>query len=289
MPRVRPSHKRFEIPSKYMLIIMSVLCVFMMIITYATDIVVMPLSIVSGYTIVPFQNGIKEVGEYLSGRADDLKNLRDVMNQNEELTKELDELKMENSNLIQDKYELNELRVLFELDKKYFDYEKTGARVISKDPGNWFNVFVIDKGSNDGIEKDMNVIAGSGLVGIVADVGPNYATVRAIVDDTSNVSAQVLSTEDNLMITGDLLLMEQGQIRFSQLIDDDNAVAVGDQVVTSDISDKYLPGINIGFITSVETDPNNLTKSGTITPVVDFKHLDVVLVIKEKKSNYEEE
>ncbi len=284
MPRVRVKRQRVVLPSKYVLLILSVVCVLLMIVTYTTDFISAPLSYVSGYTIVPFQNGIMEVGSYLSTRADDLKQLREVMEHNEQLQNEVDQLKIENSNLIADKYELNELRELYQLDQKYSGYEKVGARVIGKDPGNWFSVFLIDKGEEDGICTDMNVMAGSGLVGIVTEVGPNWATVRSIIDDSSNVSAQVLSNSKHLVVTGDLLLMEKGQIRFSQLVDDDSEVVEGDQLVTSDISDKYLPGINIGYISSVEKDANNLTKSGTVTPVVDFARMDVVLVIKELKN-----
>ena len=73
-----------------------------------------------------------------------------------------------------------------------------------KNSGNWFNTFTIDKGSNDGIEVDMNVMAGSGLVGIVTDVGPNYAKVTSIINDTSKVSGMVTTTSDNLIVSGSL-------------------------------------------------------------------------------------
>lgn len=287
MPRVRISHQRFRLQSKYVLAILSGLCILLMVLSYTTDVFSVPLSYISGYTLIPFQRGISRVGEYFSIRADELKQLKVVLTQNEELQAAIDELKIENANLIQDKYELNELRNLYELDQKYSGYEKIGARVIGKNPGNWFSVFIIDKGEADGIKKDMNVMAGSGLVGIVTEVGPNWATVRSIIDDSSNVSGQVLSTSDNLMVTGDLLSMDQGVIRFSQLSDEENNVVEGDQIVTSDISDKYLPGICIGYVKTIETDSNNLTRSGTLTPVVDFDHLDIVLVIKELKKTAE--
>ena len=134
---------------------------------------------------------------------------------------------------------------------------------------------------------DMNVMAGSGLVGIVTNVGPNWAKVRSIIDDTSSLSGMVMSTSDTLIVSGDLELMDDGYIRFSQLIDEDDAVASGDQVVTSTISNKYLPGISIGYITEIEKDANNLTKSGFITPAVDFKRLTTVLVVTELKEESE--
>ena len=115
--------------------------------------------------------------------------------------------------------------------------------VIGKDSGNWFNTFIIDKGSKDGIEKDMNVIAGSGLVGIVTDVAPNYAKVKSIIDDTSSVSGMDLATSDNCIIRGNLQMMNENQeIELSDLKDTDDQVQAGDQIVTSYISDKHLPG-----------------------------------------------
>ena len=207
--------------------------------------------------------------------------------ENEDLKERIDELTIRINDLQRDKYELAELRSLFLLDEQYSDYKKVGARVIGKETGNWFSSFVIDKGSNDGISPDMNVMAGSGLVGIVTSVGPNWANVRSIIDDSSNVSGMVMSTSDTLIVTGDLELMDDGYIRFSQLIDEDDVVVKGDQVVTSTISDKYLAGISIGYISEIEKDSNNLTKSGYITPAVDFKRLNTVLVVTDLKENLE--
>ena len=143
--------------------------------------------------------------------------------------------------------------------------------------------FVIDKGSNDGLADDMNVIAGGGLVGRITSVGPNWSRVTSIISDNSNVSGMTLATGDNLIVSGDLQMMAQGVILFSKLVDSQDAVAEGDKVVTSDISDKYLPNILIGYISTINKDTNNLTKSGYLTPVVDFEHLSEVLVITDKK------
>ena len=93
----------------------------------------------------------------------------------------------------------------------------------------------------------------------------------------------VLSSGDNLIVSGNLQTMAEGKIEYSQLVDSKNRVTVGDKVVTSNISDQYLPGLLIGYISSITTDSNNLTKSGYFTPVVDFEHINEVLVIKELK------
>ena len=278
---------RISIPSKYVFLILSILCVAMMLLSFTTDFVTGPVETVAGYIIVPFQKGIAAAGSWLEGRSENVRRINELNEENKELKQRIDELSIQINDLQRDKYELAELRTLFLLDEQYSDYEKIGARVIGKDTGNWYSEFVIDKGSNDGVEKDMNVMAGSGLVGIVTKVGPNWANVRSIIDDTSNLSGMVMSTSDTLIVSGDLELMDEGYIRFSQLMDEEDEVVKGDQVVTSTISDKYLPGISVGYITEIEMDANNLTKSGYITPVVDFKNISTVLVVTELKETYE--
>ena len=150
-------------------------------------------------------------------------------------------------------------------------------------------MFTIDKGYDDGLCVDMNVIAGGGLVGRISSVGPNWAKVTSIISDGSNVSGAVLATGDKLMVSGDLKLMADGVISFSQLLDSEEKVAEGDKIVTSNISDKYLPNILIGYVHTLNQDPNNLTKSGYITPAVDFEHLDEVLVITQLKQQINED
>jgi len=215
--------------------------------------------------------------------SDNFQTLKQVQKENETLQAQVDELLIENNNLQEDKYELERLQELYKLDQNYAEYEKVAAHVIGKDSGNWFSTFTIDKGSKDGIEVDMNVIAGNGLVGIVTQVGPTWATVRSIIDDSSNVSGMVLSTSDKCIIRGDLSLINSGRIRFEQMENNDNVVEIGEQIVTSYISDKYLQGILIGYVSEVSVDSNNLTRSGYITPVVDFKNLQEVLVITKTK------
>lgn len=286
-PIVKRKGEKFTLPSKYLLLIMTILCVGMMVLTFTTDLFSGPLSFAAGYVVVPFQEGITAVGTWMSEKSDELAQIRILLEENEQLKKQVDELTIENTMLQQDKYELNHLRELYQLDDEYSEYQKVGARIIGWDGGNWFHSFTINKGAEDGLEVDMNVMAGGGLVGRIVSVGSNWAKVTSIIDDNSNVSGMVLSTSDNLIVSGDLELMSQGMIRFGQLVDSDNEVVEGDKIVTSNISDKYLPGILIGYISTMEMDSNNLTKSGRVTPAVDFAHLEEVLVILEKKQGTE--
>ena len=284
-PVVKKKKSKFHIESKYLLLIMTVVCAGLIVLSFFANVSGGFLNTLGGYIIVPFQKGISVAGTWFSDKSDELTQIRDLLSQNESLQAQVDDLTIQNTQLQQDKYELYELRELYKLDKQYDDYAKVGARIISKETGNWYHTFVIDKGTKDGLSIDMNVIASGGLVGRITDVGPNWSKVVSIIDDSVNVSGTVLSTEDKLIVSGDLALMENNQIAFSQLVDSADAVVVGDKIVTSNISDKYLSGILIGYITNIYDDSNNLTKSGTLTPAVDFEHLDVVLVILDLKQN----
>lgn len=272
-----------NLKSKYLLAGLSVFCVALILISFLDSSAVAPVKQVSGFLITPIQKGINGFGSWLSGLTDNFEDAETLRRENAELSARVDTLTEENSQLIQDREELRRLRELFDLDEQYDEYEKVGARVIAKESGNWFQLFTIDKGSNDGIKPDMNVISGGGLVGIVTETGPNWATVRSIIDDNSNVSAMVSTTSDRCFIAGDLRLIDEGSLNLIKLTDAENKVHVGDKVVTSYISEKFLPGILIGYISELENDANNLTKSGYITPVVDFRHLQEVLVILELK------
>ena len=280
---------KFVLPTKYILLIMTGICVVALLLSFTLNIKGGPLNTIAGYVFVPMQKGINTVGSWVVEKSDNLKQLNDVMKENEELKAQVDSLTPELNTIKLEQYELENLRELLELDQKYPSYEKMAANVIGKDGGNWFTNFTIDKGTEDGIEVDMNVIAGSGLVGIVTDVGPNYAKIAAIINDTMKVSGMVTSTSDNLIVSGSLQNMNEHMvIEFSNLNDKDNEVAIGDPVVTSYVSDQYQQGILIGYISSLEMDANNLTKSGTITPAVDFEHIQEVLVILNKKQTAED-
>ena len=220
-----------SIPSKYWLAIIAVICVILLGIDQVTD-GGGPLRFIGDYTVVPMQKGISYVGRWLSDLSDNFETLQDMKKQNETLQSKVDELTIDNTRLRQDEYELERLRDLYKLDQNYSDYEKIGAHVIANNGTNWFSDFTIDKGSADGIKVNCNVLAGSGLVGLVTEVGPHYARVRSIIDNSSNVSAMILSTSDTCIVRGDLKLMDDGRLRFEKLANNDNDIKVGEQVVT---------------------------------------------------------
>ena len=176
-PVVKKKRKKITITSQQLLLVLTAVCAFLLIFTFNTNVFEGVLKQAAGYVVVPFQNGIATIGGYLSDRSDELAQLKDVLALNKDLQEQIDQLTIENNQLQQDRYELNNLRSLYELDQAYSDYDKIGARVISSETDNWFSSFTINKGEEEGVQVDYNVMAGSGLVGRVVSVGPHYAKV----------------------------------------------------------------------------------------------------------------
>ena len=276
---------RIHLKSKHLLVIMTFFCGSAVVSTLASGVTSEPLAEAAGMIVVPFEKSINGIGSWIGELNQTFQDKQDLIDKNQELQDAVDTLTEQNNILIQNQSELSRLQELYNLDEEYSSYPKVAARIISKDPGNWYDTFMINRGSNDGIRVDNNVIAGKGLVGIVTEVGPNWATVRAIIDDSSNVSAMTVGTDDTCVVEGELELIDEGKLRFSQLYDKDDKVTVGERVVTSNISDKYVEGLFIGYVSEIELDTNNLTKTGTIVTPVDFQHLKDVFVITVNKQD----
>ncbi len=276
---------RIHLKSKHLLVIMTFFCGSAVVSTLASGVTSEPLAEAAGMIVVPFEKSINGIGSWIGEISQTFQDKQELINKNQELQEAVDTLTEQNNILIQNQSELSRLQELYKLDEEYSSYPKVAARIISKDPGNWYDTFMINRGSNDGIRVDNNVISGKGLVGIVTEVGSNWATVRAIIDDSSYVSVMTVGTDDNCVVTGDLELIDEGKLRFSQLYDKDDKVTVGERIVTSNISDKYVEGLFVGYVSELELDTNNLTKTGTIVTPVDFKHLKDVFVITVNKQD----
>ena len=268
--------------SRYILTGLSVFCLILITVTSINSRILQPLRNGIGYAMVPLQSGVNALGTGAYNHIVEYSSLIDAQEENERLSERIAELLEENNRLQSEVYELDRLREMYSLDREYMRYEKVAARVIAKDSGNWFQVFRIDKGTRDGIQVDMNVIAGGGLVGVVTDTGANYATVRAIIDDSSNVSGMSQRSGDTCNVGGNLTLYQEGRLSLDH-IRKDSDIAEGDKIVTSNISDIFLPGILIGYAGELTTDSNNVTKSGTLIPVARFDNLQEVLVITQLK------
>ena len=282
MASQRKNKIKIKIVPRYLFIAMIVICLVLLIVSYRFSDSLGPVKSVAGNVITPMQVGINRIGSFFTSKLDYLKKVDDLIAENKELTDKLNEVSYENKLLLQGKYELDNFRKLYNLDQTYADYPKVAARVISKDTNNWYSKFKIDKGSDDGIKPGMNVMAGNGLVGIITKTGKNYADVRSIIDDSSNVRGMFLDNSETCTVKGNLKLLDEGHIEVTD-IKKGSSIQDGYEVVTSYTSQKYHPGILIGYVSGIKVDPSNMTESGYLTPAVDFSKLDMVLIITREK------
>lgn len=268
--------------NRYILIGLTVVCVLLIGITSINDSWLAPLRTGVGYFLIPIQSGVNKVGSAVYDELVDYTKLKHALAENEALKKEVGDLTETNNRLMSQQFELERLRSLYKLDQDYLQYNKVAARVIANDTGDWFQIFRINKGSADGIAVGNNVMAGGGLVGIVTDVGANYATVRSIIDDSSRVSAMAMQSGDICLVGGDLTLYKEGRLRITN-IKRGADIKEGDRIVTSNISSAFLPGILIGYAADITVDSNQLTSSGYLIPVAEFDNLQEVLIITQVK------
>lgn len=273
----RYKYKR-KIEPKYLLMFLTIILVILIFLSYRFQDYFEPVKTRVTSLFVPMQKGITVVSGYIEGISDNFEDVEKLQKEYDSLLADYEALQIKYNEILKDSYELEELRALFQLSQTYNDYKTVGANIIASDTTGYNSVFTLDKGYNDGIRQDMNVIAGNGLVGIVTDVGNNYCTVRSIIDDNSNISATILKSSDSCIVSGNLRLLEEGCIEVSE-IPLSSEVRNNYQVVTSSLSSKYLPGILIGYISNVTVSSDGLSMNAYLTPVVDFTKLDTVLII----------
>ncbi len=275
---------KINIDPKYILVIIVVACVVLMLVSFKFQEKMTPVRSAIGNVITPMQNGINKIGAKIAEQIEYINTVKNLVDENKELKKQIEQLSSENKLLQHDKYELENFRKLYDLDGQYESYPKVTARVVSSGNDNWYNTFIIDKGSDDGLAVNMNVMAGDGLVGIITDVNKSYSRVRSIIDDASNVAGTFLKTSDGCIVSGNLSLMNEGVIEITDIKGTAN-VKDGYAVVTSQISDKYLPGILIGYVKDIKRDSSNITQTGRLMPAADFSKLNMVLVITQVKDS----
>lgn len=227
-----------------------------------------------GRIITPVQRVFYSSGEFFKNTFKSLYELRDIKAENENLKEEVEKLKEQNRQLIQMALENSRLRSLLEFKDTNAQFEYIGANVTGRDPGNWYDVYTINKGAGNGILVNDAVIVGNGyLVGKVIEVGANYSKIMAIIDERSSISIIVNRTRDMGIVSGNA---DSDVIAIMELEAD---IVKGDDIITSEYS--TLPkGLHIGKVKSVEKQEKKLQKLVFIEPSVDFKRLEEVFVIK---------
>ncbi len=236
-----------------------------------------------GGVLTPLNKITNNIKHGVSGIFTSVKDTINAKEENELLKKEIEKLESENRdlrNIIGKSDHLLKEEKLLENTK----YNLVKAEVIGREPENWFDVFTIDKGENDGLEIGDTVIEAveidsnvyqEGLVGRIVDIGDSWSKVVSITNEKNSVAFKILRTQDGGIISGSSDNTIEGL-----LFDYEADVIIGDLVYTSGLGEVYQKDIFIGEVTDIVDNQEELTKKIVIKPAVDFKKLYNVYVIK---------
>ncbi|MGR3741979.1 rod shape-determining protein MreC [Companilactobacillus sp. DQM5] len=231
------------------------------------------IGLLSRTVSAPF-NAIRNFGS----NASDLLN---TYSENKKLKAKLQEYKQTQVSLDTVKNENKDLKKQLKLYNTLTDYSKINASVISRSPSDWQEYLVINRGSNQGIKKNMPVMSGSGLIGRIADVNKTNSKVELISSENSSsnkFAAEVLS--DTLNINGIITkydsnsnLLELGQVNSIK------DVKPGQKIVTSGLGGITPKGLFIGTVANVKKDDYGLSNVIYVKPATDLTKFTVVTVI----------
>ncbi|MEA4816603.1 MAG: rod shape-determining protein MreC [Lachnospiraceae bacterium] len=243
------------------------------------------------FIVTPVQDGISKISSFFTNKINERKLNKENELETEDLVLKVKELESENEALSKKisllSEENDELSSLLNIAKKYPDFETIGVRITAKDPGNWYDSFLINRGSNDGIYSNMPIIDSSGLVGMITEAGKTHSKAQSILDSHNSVSAVCLRTNDTGIISGDYTLFEKGLCRMSY-ISPTSSIVPGDEIFTSYLSDIYPAGISIGIVTEIGLEESGLSKTAVISPTANLKQMDSLLVITNYKKQTSE-
>lgn len=236
----------------------------------------------SGGALNPIQGFFFNLKEKASVGLESVGDIFTLKAENKKLTTENAKLKEEILKYEETIGKTDFLKSEFEL-RKSSKYEFAAANVTAKEPGNWFEKFTINKGSNDGIKAGAPVILGieadqgvivEGLVGKITEVGDNWAKVNSIVDVGNNVSFRVVRNGDGGVVRGNL----DGGLD-GYMFDTKTTITKGDKIVTSGIGGVYQEGVYIGEVSEVKKKTNDLLVHIKVDTGINFSKVHEVFVI----------
>lgn len=173
------------------------------------------------------------------------------------------------------------LKAALDAKSRYEALDPIFARVIAREPGQWFETFSINRGKSDGVNAGMSVVNGSGLIGRVYEAGMNYAKVICIIDSRSAVACMIQSTRDNGIMRGRVSASSDDAACFVYYLPNLNSIMPGDTVITSGTDSLFPKGLHIGTVTAVSMDAGSEGSYAVVSPSVDFRHLEEVFVLRE--------
>lgn len=200
--------------------------------------------------------------------------LRNVDEENQQLRKEIEYLKGQNSQLRETAAATDRIAALLEFKTQALP-PMVAAQVIGRDTGNWYQALILNKGELDGLQPDLGVITPAGVVGRIIKTTAATSVVLLVTDPNNAIAGLIQRTRDEGIVEG----MTDGQARLKYIPLLSNARA-GDRVVTSGLAGGFPRGLAVGTITRIDKEEGELFQSAELTPEVDVTRVEEVLVIQ---------
>lgn len=240
-----------------------------------------PVANLVNFITTPVRNGISAVTNWAEERYSDAFELEQMKTELADLKKENAELESKIREAEAAIQENQRLYNLLELTPKGKEFTKEAAMVTARSTSNWESTLTLSKGTNQGIAvNDCVVDEYWNLVGIVAEVGENWCTVRTLVDANIEMGGQLVRTGGAAILEGDLTLMGEGKLKLTYLPENSQLMS-GDLVTTSGRGGVYPSGLVAGHVEEVRTDASGMTDYAVIVPETDLGNLQQVFVIKD--------
>ena len=230
--------------------------------------------------ITPMQRASSATISWVQGHFSAISNNQQLLAENSRLQEEINDLLIENHRLRIAGEENADLTALLDINQRYADLETLGARVIGANPNDWYHRFFLDRGTSHGVYVNMPVLGSGGLLGVIRQAMDTRSQFVSVIDSDFSASVMSVRTGDIGMISGDIVLMQQGLMRMDRI----EAVAQimpGDQIQTSIHSSIFPPGILVGTVVSVHPNPDGHTRHAIISPVADLDNISVVSIVIE--------
>ena len=235
-----------------------------------------------GSVISPLQKIIYNANDKLKGSFDFFINFSKVKQENEELAAKNAELENKLIEYNRMKEENTTLREMFDYSQANQNYNYLGCNIVGYSGGNISNGYIIDKGTNDGVKKDMIVITPAGLVGKVTKSESNYSIVQTILNENIAVASMVEITRETTGILQGITDSKNKNLTMLSNIPIDSEIKEGDVILTSGLGGMYPQEIRIGEVVSVEVDSVGIMKKAIVKPYVDFNKLEGLFVVVPK-------
>ena len=238
-----------------------------------------PLPNVAGLIAAPFRAAGAAITEKAESLVDYITEFDALKAENEELKLRIAEMEAEVRQAKADRDENVRLRELLELRRQRRDLHWESARVVKQEASNWSSMLTVNKGTAQGVEVGDCVITEAGfLVGVVAEAGVNWSTIRTILDSDTSIGATVFRSGTNAVAEGDFALMSQGRLSLGYLGTDPDLMS-GDLVVTSGLGGYYPSQIVIGYVEEVRTSDSGLAQYAVIAPEAELDGIAQVFIV----------